>query len=74
MYVSGCLGLDKDSGKLVTGGVAAEAKLALENLKNVLIAAGSDVDKVVKVSIFVDDLNEFNVVNEEYKKGLLRLI
>ena len=63
--------MDKDSGKLVSGGAAAEAQQALVNLRNVLVASGSDIEKVVKVTIFVTDLNEFASVNEEYKKGML---
>lgn len=69
VYVSGCLGLDKDTGKIVSGGVAAEAELTLSNLKNVLIASGSDLDKVVKATIFLQDLNDFETVNEAYKNG-----
>lgn len=62
--------MDKDTGKLVSGGVAAETQLALVNLKAVLLAAGSDIDKVVKTTIFVQNLDEFSIVNEEYKKGM----
>lgn len=69
VYVSGCLGLDKDSGKLVDGGVGAEAKQALINLKNVLLAAGSSIQNVVKATVYVKDLGQFAIVNEEYQKG-----
>lgn len=62
--------MDKDTGKLVSGGVAAETKLALVNLKAVLLAAGSDIDKVIKTTVFVQNLDEFSIVNEEYKKGI----
>lgn len=68
VYVSGCLGMDKD-GKLVSGGVVPETKKALENLGAVLDAAGSSYEKVVKTTIFVQNLEEFASVNEEYKKG-----
>lgn len=74
MYVSGCLGLDKDTGKIVTGGAAAEAKQALVNLKNVLTAAGSSIQNVVKATIFVKDLNQFSVVNEEYQRGTVHFV
>lgn len=69
VYVSGCLGLDKDPGKLVDGGVSAQAELALLNLKNVLIACGSDLEKVLKATIFVQNLDDFAAVNDAYKKG-----
>lgn len=68
VYVSGCLGLDENTGKLVEG-VAAQTELALQNLKNVLIASGSDLEKVVKTAIFVQNLDDFASVNDAYKKG-----
>lgn len=69
VYVSGCLGLDKETLALVPGGAGPEMKKALENMKGILEAAGSSVDKVVKTMLFVTDLNDFGRVNEEYKKG-----
>lgn len=54
--------------KIVTGGAAAEAKMALENMGHVLTASGSSFDKVVKTTIFLNDINDFGAVNEEYKK------
>lgn len=69
VYVSGCLGMDKQTGKLVSGGVVAETQMALQNLSAVLDASGSSVAKVVKTTIFVTNLEEFGQVNEEYKKG-----
>lgn len=61
--------MDKTTGKLVEGGVSVQAELALQNLKNVLIAAGSDLEKVVKATIFVQNLDDFASVNDAYKKG-----
>lgn len=72
VYVSGCLGLDKDTNTLVQGGAAAEMIQALENLKAILEAAGSSLDKVVKTTVFVEDLADFARVNQEYKKGTIR--
>lgn len=69
MYVSGCLGLCKETNTLVPGGAAAEMAQALQNVKAILEAAGSSFDKVVKTTIFVDDLSDFARVNQEYKKG-----
>lgn len=70
VYVSGCLGMDKTTGQLVSGGVAAETQCALANLSAILVASGSSVDRVVKTTIFVQNLDEFGTVNEEYKKGV----
>lgn len=61
--------MNKDTSKLVEGGAAPEAQLALENLKNVLEAAGSNIKNVVKTTVFLNDINDFSTVNEEYKKG-----
>lgn len=69
VYVSGCLGLDKNTTTLVPGGAVPEMAKALENLQAVLTAAGSDINKVVKATIFVEDLGDFANINEEYKKG-----
>lgn len=63
------MGLDKDTLALVPGGAAPETRKALENMKAILEAAGSSVEKVVKVLIFVVDLADFAGINEEYKKG-----
>ncbi|XP_037961221.1 rutC family protein UK114 [Teleopsis dalmanni] len=68
VYVSGCLGLDKNTMQLVAGGAAEQTEMALKNMEAVLVAAGSGVDKVVKNTIFVKDLNDFGTVNEVYKK------
>lgn len=69
VYVSGCLGMDKTTMQLVPGGAAAQTEMALKNLEAILIAAGSGIDKVVKNSVFLKDLNDFGEVNEAYKKG-----
>ncbi|XP_044736325.1 rutC family protein UK114 [Chrysoperla carnea] len=68
VYVSGCLGVDKDTGKLVGGGIQSEARQALKNLGHVLDAAGSSYEKVVKTSLFLNDINDFSAVNEVYKE------
>ncbi|GJQ84156.1 hypothetical protein Trydic_g2835 [Trypoxylus dichotomus] len=68
VYVSGVLGLNKDTMKLVEGGAAAEARQALRHLGNILEAAGSSYDSVVKTNIFLNDINDFSSVNEVYKE------
>lgn len=62
------MGLDKNA-TLVSGGAVPEMAKALENLKAILEASGSGVEKVVKATIFVEDLGDFANINEEYKKG-----
>lgn len=66
IYLSGQIGLEPKSGKIVEGGIAAETKQALENIKAVLLAAGSDIANVVSVSVYLADINEFAAMNEVY--------
>ncbi|XP_035537936.1 2-iminobutanoate/2-iminopropanoate deaminase-like isoform X3 [Morone saxatilis] len=67
MYISGQLGLDVASGQLVDGGVKAQAKQALINMGEILKAAGCDYTNVVKTTVLLADINDFNSVNEVYK-------
>uniref|UniRef100_A0A3B4XMH4 2-iminobutanoate/2-iminopropanoate deaminase n=2 Tax=Seriola lalandi dorsalis TaxID=1841481 RepID=A0A3B4XMH4_SERLL len=67
MYISGQLGLDVASGQLVDGGVQAQAKQALINMGEILKAAGCDYTNVVKTTVLLSDINDFNSVNEVYK-------
>jgi len=66
LYVSGQIGMDPKTGDLVKGGVAGEAKQALENLGNVLRGAGTDFDKVVKTTVLLADMKDFETVNSIY--------
>lgn len=69
VYVSGCIGIDNNI-KLVPGGAGPEMRRALENMIYCLEAAGSHVDNVVKATIFITDLKDTAIINEEYAKGL----
>jgi reactive intermediate/imine deaminase len=66
IYTAGCLGFDT-AGKLVPGGIKAETAQALKNIGEVLKAAGSDYNQVVKVTILLADINDWPAVNEIYK-------
>lgn len=68
VYVSGVVGLNKDTMKIVDGGAAAEARQALHSLGHILKAAGSSYEKVVKSTIFLDDITDFPAVNDVYKE------
>ncbi|KAI9539978.1 hypothetical protein NQZ68_001911 [Dissostichus eleginoides] len=67
MYISGQLGMDVASGQLVDGGVQAQTKQALVNMGEILKAAGCDYTNVVKTTVLLADINDFNGVNEIYK-------
>ncbi|XP_031830655.1 reactive intermediate imine deaminase A homolog UK114 [Nomia melanderi] len=68
VYLSGVLGVDTETQKLVDGGTIAEARQALINMGHILKEAGSSYDKVVKTTIFLNDINDFAGVNEVYKE------
>ncbi|KAI0803282.1 translation initiation inhibitor [Irpex lacteus] len=68
LYTSGSLGLDPSTGKLVEGGVEAQAEQALKNLKAVIEAGGSEVGKVVKTTVFLANMDDFAAVNAIYSK------
>ncbi|KAI9510801.1 YjgF-like protein [Russula earlei] len=67
VFVSGCLGFDPKTGAFVDGGVEAQARQALQNLKSVIEASGSEVGKIVKTTVFLKDLNNFGAVNAIYQ-------
>jgi 2-iminobutanoate/2-iminopropanoate deaminase len=66
IWVSGQIGLDPASGRLVDGGVEAEARQALGHLKAILREAGSDLSRVVKATVYLVDMGDFEVVNRIY--------
>ncbi len=68
VFASGQLGLDVATGKLVPGGIAAETRQVCENLKAILEAAGSALDKAVKVTIYMADLDELMAMNEVFSR------
>jgi 2-iminobutanoate/2-iminopropanoate deaminase len=68
VFASGQLGLDVATGKLVPGGIGAETRQVCENLEAILEAAGSSLDKVVKVTIYMADLGELMAMNEVFSR------
>jgi reactive intermediate/imine deaminase len=66
IFVSGTLGT-KPNGTLVPGGIQAETRQLLENIKGTLGAAGVGMDRVVKCTVFLADLKEWPVMNEVYR-------
>jgi 2-iminobutanoate/2-iminopropanoate deaminase len=66
IFCSGQIGLDPTSGKIVEGGIEIETRRVLQNLAEVLKAAGVDFVDVVKTTIFMIDLGEFEIVNRIY--------
>merc|ERR1712002_1152117 len=66
VYISGTIPLHPETSLIVEGGVVAEAKQVLENLKAVVEASGSCMDNVVKCTILLEDINDWPAVNEVY--------
>ena len=66
LFVSGQIPLDPATQQLVAGGVRAQAERVLENLKGILEAAGSSLDRVLRATVFLADMNEFAAMNEVY--------
>jgi len=66
IYLSGQIGIDPKTGKLVDGTIAGETKQALENIKAVLLDAGSDMTKIVSVTVYLLDMEDFAKMNEIY--------
>ncbi|MBW2242174.1 MAG: RidA family protein [Deltaproteobacteria bacterium] len=68
VYASGQVPLDPATGKLVEGGIEAQAEQAFRNLRAVLEAAGSSMDDVLRAGIYLTDLSDFPTVNEIYAR------
>lgn len=66
VFCSGQIGLDPTTGDLASGGVQAEARRVLENLRSVLEAAGAGLDRVVKTTVFLASMDDFAAMNEVY--------
>lgn len=66
VYTSGQIALNPGSMEVVAGGIVEQSKQVLDNLVQVLAAAGADIDSVVKTTCFLSDMNHFADFNEIY--------
>ena len=66
LFLSGQIGMDHSVRILVEGGIEAETKQCIENIKAVLEAAGTKMSKVVKTTVFLLDMNDFGAMNGVY--------
>ena len=66
VFVSGQLGIDGATGQLVEGGIQEQTKQAIENVAKCLRAAGSSLDKVAKVNLYLADFSMIGAANEIY--------
>ena len=66
IFVAGEKGIDPSTGKIVQGGIEAETRRTLENIKAILEEGGSNMDWVVSTFVFMTDLTQFSKMNEVY--------
>lgn len=66
IFVSGQIPIDPVSGKVIGNDIQAQTKQVLENIKNILSASNSSLDKVVKTTIYLTNLSDYGIVNETY--------
>ena len=70
LYTSGQVGLDPATGRLVDGGFESQARRVFENLRAVLAAAGCTFSDVVKATVYVTDLADFQTLNRVYAEAM----
>jgi len=68
IFTAGKVGTDPKTDKLVEGGIAEQTEQVLNNLETVLKASGSSLDAIVKTTVFLADMNDFDKTNEIYAK------
>lgn len=68
IFLSGQIAINPESNEFVNGDIATQTKQVIENIKAVLESAGSSLQKVLKVTIFVVDIKDFNSINTIYSE------
>lgn len=66
VFVSGQIPINPENGQLLTGSIAEQTAQVLKNLQAILKEAGSDLNKVLKATVYLKDMNDFEVVNKVY--------
>jgi 2-iminobutanoate/2-iminopropanoate deaminase len=72
LFLSGQVGLEPATGKLVPGGIRAETEQVLRNLAAVLEAAGKTFTDVVRAGVFLTDMGDFSAMNAVYEKQFIQ--
>lgn len=68
VFISGQVAFDPSTGQLIEGDIAKQTARVLDNLKAIAEAAGSSLDKAVKATVFLKDMNDFASMNEVYSR------
>ena len=66
LFSSGQIAIDKQTGKIVPGGVEEQTRQVLKNIQAVLKSANLNISDIVKVTIYLSDMNDFSTVNQIY--------
>lgn len=70
VFTAGQIPIDPKTGNIVEGGIVPQTRQVLENLKGVLEASGSSLDRVVKATVFLKNMADFAAMNEVYAEYL----
>ena len=68
VYTSGQIAIDPKTNQMITGDVTQQARLVIQNLKAVLEGAGSSLEKIVKVTVFLKNMSDFSSMNAVYSE------
>ena len=68
IYTSGQLPIDPETGEMVANDITLQTRMCLKNVKAILEEAGSNMDKIVKTTVFLSDMANFVKMNEVYKE------
>lgn len=68
IYISGQGAVDPATNRLQTGTIEKEAKLALENIRIIMEEAGSSMDKILKISVYLSDIKDYGRFNDVYRE------
>jgi 2-iminobutanoate/2-iminopropanoate deaminase len=66
VYVAGQLPIDPRTGEKKTGPIEEQTEVVLNNIRAILLAAGSDLDRVLKMTVYISDISQWGKVNEVY--------
>ena len=66
VFVTGELGIDPSTGKIVDGGIQAETRMAMENIRGILAAVGGHLAQVVSTTVYLANMDDFGLMNEVY--------
>ncbi len=68
VFVSGQIAIDPKTQQVIEGAIVPQTERVMENLKGIVEASGSSLDKVVKTTVFLADMNDFAAMNEVYAR------